>query len=110
VARAADRVAALAERGVFVEVVDHHDLRALLARLAEREIVSLLLEGGPTLAAAFAAEGLIDRVQWVVTRSKLSSGVPALTRGLSDLTLHRPPRVTSLGDDVLIEFDVHGSH
>jgi hypothetical protein len=36
--------------------------------------------------------------------------VPALAGGLADLTLHYPPRITPLGDDVLIEFDVHGSH
>jgi diaminohydroxyphosphoribosylaminopyrimidine deaminase/5-amino-6-(5-phosphoribosylamino)uracil reductase len=36
-------------------------LPAMLQALAERGIVSLLLEGGPTLAGAFAAESLIDR-------------------------------------------------
>jgi diaminohydroxyphosphoribosylaminopyrimidine deaminase/5-amino-6-(5-phosphoribosylamino)uracil reductase len=109
-ARHSERLAALDGRGVAVEVVDHHDVRGLLARLADRELVSLLLEGGPTLAGAFAEAGVIDRVQWVVTRSKLADGVPALAGGLADLTLHYPPRITPLGDDVLIEFDVHGSH
>lgn len=38
------------------------DLPALLAALREREIGSVLLEGGPTLAGSFLAENLIDRV------------------------------------------------
>jgi diaminohydroxyphosphoribosylaminopyrimidine deaminase/5-amino-6-(5-phosphoribosylamino)uracil reductase len=81
--------------------------RGLLRRLADRGLVAALLEGGPTLAAAFAAADAIDRVQWVVTRTELGEGVPALTGALADLVLDRPPRVTTLGDDVLMEFDVH---
>lgn len=38
----------------------------VLARLAERGIRSLLLEGGPHLNAAFLAEDLIDEVYWTV--------------------------------------------
>lgn len=38
----------------------------VLARLAERGIGSLLLEGGPNLNASFLADGLIDEVYWTV--------------------------------------------
>ncbi len=38
----------------------------VLARLAERGIRRLLLEGGPRLNAAFLAEDLIDEVYWTV--------------------------------------------
>lgn len=38
----------------------------VLARLAERAIRSLLLEGGPHLNAAFLEAGLIDEVYWTV--------------------------------------------
>src|SRR5687768_14476848 len=38
----------------------------VLDRLAERGIRSLLLEGGPSLNAAFLAAGLIDEVCWTV--------------------------------------------
>jgi diaminohydroxyphosphoribosylaminopyrimidine deaminase/5-amino-6-(5-phosphoribosylamino)uracil reductase len=108
--RRRERLAALRARGVEVEVINHHDIRGLLRRLADRGLVSALLEGGPTLAAAFAAADAIDRVQWVVTRAELGDGVPALTGALADLVLDRPPRVTTLADDVLMEFDVHRSH
>lgn len=42
------------------------DPRWLLARLAERGIGSILVEGGPTLNAAFLAHDLIDEVYWTV--------------------------------------------
>ncbi len=38
----------------------------VLERLAERGIGSLLLEGGPSLNAAFLAAGLIDEVCWTI--------------------------------------------
>jgi riboflavin biosynthesis pyrimidine reductase len=38
----------------------------ILARLAERGIGSLLLEGGPTTNAAFLAAGLIDELYWTI--------------------------------------------
>jgi riboflavin biosynthesis pyrimidine reductase len=42
------------------------DPRWVLARLAERGIGSLLLEGGPSLNASFLAEDLIDEVYWTI--------------------------------------------
>ncbi|KAA0961552.1 bifunctional diaminohydroxyphosphoribosylaminopyrimidine deaminase/5-amino-6-(5-phosphoribosylamino)uracil reductase RibD [Microbacterium sp. ANT_H45B] len=41
---------------------DTHDLSAVLADLHERGIQSVFVEGGPTLASAFVAAGLADRV------------------------------------------------
>jgi riboflavin biosynthesis pyrimidine reductase len=38
----------------------------ILERLAERGIGSVLLEGGPTLNAAFLADDLIDEVYWTI--------------------------------------------
>jgi diaminohydroxyphosphoribosylaminopyrimidine deaminase/5-amino-6-(5-phosphoribosylamino)uracil reductase len=108
--RQAPRLTSFRQQGVEVEVVDERDLVGLARRLADRGIVHALLEGGPTLAAAFASSALIDRVQWVVTRAELGSGIQALAGGLRELVLDHPPRVVSLGDDVLMEFDVHRTH
>jgi diaminohydroxyphosphoribosylaminopyrimidine deaminase/5-amino-6-(5-phosphoribosylamino)uracil reductase len=113
-ARAADErradVLALERRGVIVETVEPHDLPAVLHRLAEREIVSLLLEGGPGLAAAFADAGLVDRVEVIATSCVLGQGVRWDSASVSDLLRRRRPRVTPLGQDNLLEFDVHGTH
>ncbi|MBE9373449.1 bifunctional diaminohydroxyphosphoribosylaminopyrimidine deaminase/5-amino-6-(5-phosphoribosylamino)uracil reductase RibD [Saccharopolyspora sp. HNM0983] len=55
-----------------------HDPAAVLAELAERGVVEVLLEGGPTLAGAFAAAGCIDRVLAYVAPVLLGSGTAAL--------------------------------
>ncbi|MBS1880096.1 MAG: bifunctional diaminohydroxyphosphoribosylaminopyrimidine deaminase/5-amino-6-(5-phosphoribosylamino)uracil reductase RibD [Actinobacteria bacterium] len=59
-----ERVAALREAGVEVflaEAVDPGErILAALATLGRREVTSLLLEGGRTLVAAFAACGQVD--------------------------------------------------
>lgn len=54
------------------------DLRALLRELAARDVVSVFLEGGPTLAGAFMAQGLVDRVVAYLAPALLGSGPAAL--------------------------------
>ncbi|MEV4114095.1 bifunctional diaminohydroxyphosphoribosylaminopyrimidine deaminase/5-amino-6-(5-phosphoribosylamino)uracil reductase RibD [Nonomuraea sp. NPDC049695] len=54
------------------------DLDALLRELAAREIVSVFLEGGPTLAGEFLRRGLVDRVVAYVAPALLGSGRAAL--------------------------------
>jgi diaminohydroxyphosphoribosylaminopyrimidine deaminase/5-amino-6-(5-phosphoribosylamino)uracil reductase len=54
------------------------DLRALLLALFERGIRSVLLEGGPRLAGAFLAAGLVDRVVGYVAPKVLGAGPAAL--------------------------------
>lgn len=55
------------------------DIRALLAALDRRGIRSVLLEGGPTLAGAFLAAGLVDRVIGYVAPKLLGAGPTALS-------------------------------
>lgn len=66
----------LGERGV--EVVQADDLRAGLEVLAERGLVEILFEGGPTLAAALLDAGLIDRVAIFVAPLVVGRGAPDL--------------------------------
>ncbi|MFD1540090.1 bifunctional diaminohydroxyphosphoribosylaminopyrimidine deaminase/5-amino-6-(5-phosphoribosylamino)uracil reductase RibD [Nonomuraea guangzhouensis] len=54
------------------------DLEALLRELAAREVVSVFLEGGPTLAGSFLRQGLIDRVIAYLAPALLGAGPAAL--------------------------------
>jgi diaminohydroxyphosphoribosylaminopyrimidine deaminase/5-amino-6-(5-phosphoribosylamino)uracil reductase len=54
------------------------DLPGLLAALYARDVRALLLEGGPTLAGAFLAAGLVDRVVGYVAPKLLGAGPAAL--------------------------------
>ena len=79
-------------------------LRGALARLGGREIISLVVEGGPSLHGAFWRAGLVDRVELFISpRAIGSEGVSwaALPDGsiasLAELTA-RP-----VGDDARIE-------
>lgn len=59
----------------------------VLAALAERGIVDVLLEGGPTLAGAFLADGFVDRVLAYVAPMLLGAGPVALgSAGVSTIT------------------------
>jgi diaminohydroxyphosphoribosylaminopyrimidine deaminase / 5-amino-6-(5-phosphoribosylamino)uracil reductase len=57
------------------------DLAALLRELGARGVVSVLLEGGPTLAGAFLAAGLVDRVVAHLAPALLGAGPSALSGG-----------------------------
>jgi len=76
-----------------------------LASLAAEGVQSLLLEGGPTLAASFLAEDLVDKVLLFVAPTLSGDGPSAFAlpspRTLSHLTS------TAVGDDVLLEAYVH---
>ncbi|NUS03755.1 MAG: bifunctional diaminohydroxyphosphoribosylaminopyrimidine deaminase/5-amino-6-(5-phosphoribosylamino)uracil reductase RibD [Nonomuraea sp.] len=54
------------------------DLHALLGELAARGVVSVFLEGGPTLAGAFVRRGLVDRVVAYLAPALLGEGPAAL--------------------------------
>jgi len=77
------------------------DLRVLLARL---DATSVLLEGGPTLAGAFVAAGLVDRVVGYLAPALLGDGRHALGwSGAGTITAahrFRLDDVTRVGGDV----------
>jgi diaminohydroxyphosphoribosylaminopyrimidine deaminase/5-amino-6-(5-phosphoribosylamino)uracil reductase len=74
-----------------------------LRALGAEGVQSLLLEGGPTLAAAFLAEGLVDKLAFFVAPRLVGAGPTAFPAALpSPRTL---TRLTSrrIGEDVLLE-------
>ncbi|WP_433274750.1 bifunctional diaminohydroxyphosphoribosylaminopyrimidine deaminase/5-amino-6-(5-phosphoribosylamino)uracil reductase RibD [Actinosynnema sp. CS-041913] len=64
-----------------------HDPDAVLDELVRRGVVDVLLEGGPTLAGAFARAGRIDRVLAYIAPKLLGDGPTALRdAGVSTIT------------------------
>jgi len=62
------------------------DLRALMRELGNRDIMSVLCEGGPTLAGALIAEELVDEVVLFIAPKLLGQG-PAPLRDIGVETL-----------------------
>jgi diaminohydroxyphosphoribosylaminopyrimidine deaminase/5-amino-6-(5-phosphoribosylamino)uracil reductase len=82
------------------------DPKVVLAALADAEVHRLWLEGGPTVAAAFVAAGLVDEVVAYVAPIFLGRGRQAVTDlGITTmaeaLRLH-PTDITVIGQDVRI--------
>jgi diaminohydroxyphosphoribosylaminopyrimidine deaminase / 5-amino-6-(5-phosphoribosylamino)uracil reductase len=67
----------------------------LLAELHGKGVVSVLLEGGPTLAGSFLQAGLVDRVVAYVAPKLLGAGVNALG----------PAGVATIGDALELDVD-----
>lgn len=72
-----------------------------LARLAEQGVQSLLLEGGPTLATAFLAVGLVDRLMLFVAPIIAGAG-PRFPGELAEPRRLLQASAERLGDDVLL--------
>jgi diaminohydroxyphosphoribosylaminopyrimidine deaminase/5-amino-6-(5-phosphoribosylamino)uracil reductase len=73
-----------------------------LERLAEEGVQSLLLEGGPTLAAAFLAGGLVDKLL-VFVAPRLSGEGPGMLEGLPGGIELARMEARPIGEDVLIQ-------
>jgi diaminohydroxyphosphoribosylaminopyrimidine deaminase/5-amino-6-(5-phosphoribosylamino)uracil reductase len=93
---------ALEKQGVVIEPAGGEPLAAVLGRLADRHVLSLLVEGGPALQQSFIDQRLVDRLQWIATPRRLGTGIPAASRDGLDV---EEPRITALGADVLMETD-----
>ncbi|QHT55800.1 bifunctional diaminohydroxyphosphoribosylaminopyrimidine deaminase/5-amino-6-(5-phosphoribosylamino)uracil reductase RibD [Cellulomonas sp. H30R-01] len=83
-----------------------HDPADVLRILGDREVRHLLVEGGPTLAAAFLRAGLVDEVHAYIAPVLLGAG-PAAVADLGVTTIGDAVRLTTrsvlpLGPDVLV--------
>ncbi len=81
------------------------DLAAVLKTLAERGITRLMVEGGPTIAAAFVQADLVDEAALFRSPNALAEGIDAL-EGLPLTTLTqsqalRPLHTEDVGRDTL---------
>ncbi len=81
-------------------------LREELEALAAEGVQSLLLEGGPTLAAGFLAEDLVDKLLVFVAPKLAGAGPAAVERLDSPATLLRLT-ARQVGEDVLLSGYVH---
>lgn len=83
------------------------DLEQALVELGRREIRHALLEGGPTLAAAFLNAGLVDRIRWYLAPAILGSGPSAVAdlgvRNIAGMMRARVVGIRQVGADVVVE-------
>ncbi len=83
-----------------------HDPAEVLATLQARGIHRVLLEGGPTLSAAFLAAGLVDEVVAYIAPAFLGAGASVMAdlgvTTIADAVRLHPVDVTVLGPDVRI--------
>jgi diaminohydroxyphosphoribosylaminopyrimidine deaminase/5-amino-6-(5-phosphoribosylamino)uracil reductase len=102
--------APLEARGAEIEAVEDGSIIVALARLGERHIKTLLLEGGALLHQAAWDAGVVDFVRLYMTPHVLGPGaVPFLGGRLFDPASLYRRAVVSLGPDVMVEGYVHGS-
>lgn len=87
----------------------HRDPARALAELHARGVRQVLLEGGPTLAAAFLRAGLVDRIVWHLAPKLLGSGPSLADFGVGtladalELSVHTVERA---GPDIVVTADV----
>lgn len=110
----AARRAAYADQGVevwpFAPAAQRIDLRQLLAKAGEREITSVLLEGGAGLAAAALADRVVDEVMIFLAPLLLGDGVASIgpmgiDRVDEGIRLDRV-RTRRVGEDILLTGEV----
>jgi diaminohydroxyphosphoribosylaminopyrimidine deaminase/5-amino-6-(5-phosphoribosylamino)uracil reductase len=103
---------AMEAAGAEVLVLPRHgdslDLEALLRALGQREVLSLLVEGGGVIIGALFDRGLVDKAHVIIAPMIIgASDAPAAVAGagarrLKEAWRLRDPSVERLGEDVLI--------
>ena len=84
------------------------DLKALMKELGKREITNLIIEGGPTLAAASLKDGIVDKIAiFYAPRILGKEGLPMIEelgiRRLTDAVSLSRLACKRLGEDILVE-------
>jgi len=110
-----EKIAALEARGAEVKFIPDHagrlSLPAILATLAQRDIISLLLECGSHLNGSFLRQNLVDKAVLIYAETELGDQAIPFAQGipspyLFEQTLHRITR-TTLGSDAFVTGYLH---
>lgn len=82
---------------------DNVDLADMLAKLAKEDILSILCEGGPTLAASLLRGGHVNHIYWLIAPQLVGSGsaIPVIAGGPLNVQL-KLEQIKRLADDVLV--------
>ena len=107
-----EKISALKNCGVEIITAgdgERVDLKILMRELANRELTSVLVEGGGTIHFSMLAAGLVDKI-FAFVAPKIIGGVNALTavegagfKKLSDAIALKNLTIERLDDDILIE-------
>ena len=99
----------LVRAGGELEAIQGGALQDALGRLGDRQIMSLILEGGVELQSAAWKAGLVDAVHLYVAPGTLGDdAMPWLDADTLSIASLLDRRVTPLGPDVFMEGYVHG--
>jgi diaminohydroxyphosphoribosylaminopyrimidine deaminase/5-amino-6-(5-phosphoribosylamino)uracil reductase len=109
------KAAALRSLGVEIEQIPNHaerlSLPAVLSTLAERNILSLLLECGSHLNGAFLRQNLVDKAVLIYAETELGDQALPFAQGIAspylfEQSLHRVTR-TTYGPDACVTGYLH---
>ncbi len=103
------RARELQQAGAELEPIGSGGLREAFGRLGDRQLMSLILEGGVALQAAAWKSGLVDAVHLYVAPLALGEeALPWLDADTVSVAALVDRRVVPLGPDVFMEGYVHG--
>lgn len=104
-----DKAVILRERGIEVIEVgeDRVDLKELLLELAQRGVLSLLVEGGREVLTSFLREGLADEAVVFVAPKIMGQGIEAIgnlgVEGVQEALALEVVRCKRVGPDRVLE-------
>jgi diaminohydroxyphosphoribosylaminopyrimidine deaminase / 5-amino-6-(5-phosphoribosylamino)uracil reductase len=77
------------------------DLPAVLTMLADRGVTRLMVEGGPTVAAAFLAAGLVDQAALFRSPNDIGHGGIGVLEGVPLTALTKSPKLKHLATEMV---------
>jgi diaminohydroxyphosphoribosylaminopyrimidine deaminase/5-amino-6-(5-phosphoribosylamino)uracil reductase len=102
-----DLDSALRITGLATQLRTHDPLEAL-KEMAQHGVMHVLLEGGPTTAAAFIRAGLVNEIYWCTAPKLLGSGTSSMgdlgIHAISDASVWNLTRSWTAGQDVISRF------